>query len=153
MTVQRLKPLLFLFASSLCFPQQINLQMQTPVPQAPTVNTQVRGNAGNASYGYYVVVNYSGGAVTSQVSVVNFAPVPLSGSNYVNVGWVALAGAVTYDVLRLLPGQTFTGSCICSVATGLTTTNVNDTGGTLSSYTIGTGAVSDSGTLYVNNRD
>ena len=129
----------------------IALQMQTPIPAAPTVSTSVVGNTGNAQYSYYVVANYPGGTTTSPVAITRFAPVALSSTNYINIGWGALNGVSTYDVIKLPVGTAFTGSCTCAVATGLTTTSTSDQGGALSGYTLGSPAVTASGTLYVNN--
>lgn len=129
------------------------LQMQAPAPASPIASANVNGNSGNARYAYYVIANYPSGAVISQAAIVNNAPAVLSGGNYVNVGWQALNGAVTYDVIRLLPTDVFTGSCTCGLMTGLTTTSFNDTGGSSISYTIGAQAPSAQSTLYVNNID
>jgi hypothetical protein len=130
------------------------LQMQTPVPPAPAVSANVVGNNGNARYAYYVVAHYNGGTVVSQATTVQLAPAVLTTTDLISVGWNALAGATSYDVIRLTPPQVFTGTCsTCAVAVGVTNTNVTDTGASLGNYTLTTAAISANGALFVNNRD
>lgn len=131
-----------------------NLNMLSPVPPAPVASVNVVGNQGTATYTYWVVVNYAGGAVIGQAATVQRAPATLTGGNFVNIGWTTLQGAVTYDVVRLLPPNQFTGTCSsCAVATGLTTTSTVDNGGVLGSYSLGASAPVGNGTFYINNRD
>lgn len=144
---------LVIVALALSAQPPMNLQMQTPAPASPFVSAFAQGNPGNASFNYYVVATYPSGTAVSQPALVQFAQSTQTSGNPVNVGWAALAGATSYDVLKLVAPLTFTGSCTCSIATGLTTTSYRDTGGGLSLYTLAAGAVSGTGTLYVNTRD
>lgn len=131
-----------------------NVNLQSPVPPAPVASVNVVGNQGGAVYTYWVVVNYAGGAVVGQGRIVQRAPVVLTVSNFVNIGWTALPGAVTYDVVRTTLTDQFTGSCsACAVATGLTEISTVDNGGMLTDYSMGTAAPPGFGVLYVNNRD
>jgi hypothetical protein len=151
--MKKLIPIFFLAVVAYAQPP-IQLQLQTPPPQAPVASASVFGNPGNASYAYFVVANYPGGAVTSTAAVVTMAPQTLSGGNYINIGWSRLTGVTNYDVIRVVnPPGVFNGSCVaCAVAIGTTGISFIDNGGSLSSYTISTQAVSANGTLYINNQ-
>lgn len=140
----------FLFAGLLT--AQSSLPLRIPAPSAPQVSVSSVGAQGFTTYYYVVVVNYPSGAATSQVAVLQQASATLSSPNHNQVGWNALQGALTYDVLRL-PTPTFSGTCTCSVATGLTVTTFSDTGGSLSSYTAGSPALAANATVYLDNTD
>lgn len=117
-------------------PSQITLS--TNPPQSVTsVAANLVGNPGNGVYFYWVVANYTGGqAQASPPAGIYNAPSPLSAASYVQVSWQGIAGATSYDVLRTTTLALPNGTCTCAVATGLTTSTTNDTGGALSSYTL-----------------
>lgn len=149
----RLILLLFITGAWACNAQPSDVSLNAPVPASPLAFAGTIGNPGITTYAYYVIANYGGGTTVSQPAVVRNVPNTLSGSSYVSIGWNRLSGVVTYDVVRVTPPVQFTGSCTCAVATGLTSTNVSDTGSSLTSYTIGTPAIAVNATIYANNRD
>jgi hypothetical protein len=140
-------------ASTLAY-AQINVSLYTPAPPAPTISGSVAGNPGNAQYNYWVIANYPSGSAVSNAALVQFVPVNLTVSNYVQLNWNSVPGVSSYDVVRLTPPASFSGSCtLCRVASGLTVTSVNDTGSALTSYTASPSAVNANGSLYINTRD
>ena len=108
-----------------------------PPPSVSGISATRIGNAGNATYYYWVVARYPGGnsAVSPAVIVTN-APNTLSGGAYIRLNWNAQAGASGYDVLRTTGPTVPNGNCNCAVAIGTGFTTVNDTGTALSSYTV-----------------
>src|ERR1019366_7472121 len=126
-----MKRILFFLCIPLVAQQPTTLGLSSPAPAAPNVSAFVVGNAGNSQYSYTVIANYPGGAVVSQPDLIQFVPTTLTATNYVTVSWNGLSGATSYDVVRVTPPTVFNGSCsICKVASGLTTTTINDTGAT-----------------------
>lgn len=96
-------------------------------PTAPTV-TNV-GTAGTTTYNYYIVARDSAGNATnvSPVGSTTTGNATLSATNYNTVSWTAITGAATYDVLKT--------NTTTALATGITTTSVNDTGQATAAYT------------------
>jgi hypothetical protein len=149
--MKNVRHLLFILPLSLVAQPPTELTVQTPLPPSPVASVSVVGNPGNNAYAYYVIANYPAGASVSVPVIATRVPATLSASNYVNVGWQALAGVTTYDVVRVTPPNVFTGSCTCAVATGLTTTSAKDIGAALSSYTESASTGVAKGSLYVDN--
>lgn len=138
---------------------QIGVPVSTPPPPPPSMNGTPVGTGGFATYYYMVVANYPMGAVQSGIFALAGANPTLNTTNFNQLGWQlptasqsASTGALSFDVLRL-PSNVFTGSCTCSVATGLTTNTYADKGTSLSSYTITPAAFGANATLYLDNRD
>ena len=149
-----MRVLLLAFILSACSYGQVTVGLSTPAPSAPNVSASVVGNPGNAQYNYWVIANYPGGSVISNTALVQFAPVTLTGSNYIQINWNMLTGASAYDVVKLLAPAQFSGSCVsCLVASGLTVASTQDTGSVLSSYTASASAVQANGQIYINTRD
>lgn len=133
-------------------PQEYTLQAPPP-PKPIQVGAGYSGPAGSNTYYYWIVANYpignSGVAGPAQVSQVG----TLSGANTVRIGWTAVDGATTYDVLRTTtPFFPSSGSCVCSIATAVSGTTTTDTGGGVSSYTVTSVNVA-LGRMRLNNRD
>ena len=123
-------------------PIQTN-QIQMPiftVNLAPIVNANVMvvGNPGNGRYCYWLVTNYLVGSLSPVLAgCADQAPTSLSGSNYDAIFWDLPQGATSVDVLRNSSRVTPpAGACNCAVATGVTSTTVNDQSNSLSSYTV-----------------
>lgn len=95
-------------------------------PNAPTIT--VIGTAGTTSYSYFVVANDKNNNKTlvSAVGSTTTGNATLSSTNYNTISWPAVAGAVSYDVLK---GNTGT-----SIATNLMSTSLNDIGQATLSY-------------------
>ena len=107
-----------------------------PPPAVTQVGAAVSGTPGQTSDCYWVVVNYVGGAVLpGRGQCLTNVPNTLSGSNYVQITWTALTGAVSYDVLKTTTNVGPIPGASVALATGLTTTTTNDQGGGLSAYT------------------
>ena len=98
-----MKKLLMLIASAalMVAQQQTTLTAVAPLP-VQSLGAAVVGTAGTAGGCYWVVAHYVGGGVLSAAPIcLNNIPNTLSGSNYVQIGWGAVAGtSVTYDVLK-----------------------------------------------------
>ena len=142
--------LLTLPLSRASFAQQLST---TSAPVAsPSAVANAVGVTGASSWYYVVVGNYPAGSTQSAVVSVNNGNATLNSSNYNIVGWTALPGVLTYDVLRLpaAANGVFTGSCTCSVTTGLapTVTGFADQGGSVSAYTITAGASQGTAIIY-----
>jgi hypothetical protein len=123
-----------------------------PSPPGPQVAANQVGAPGTLPYYYTVIVHYPSGTVQSTIATIANGTTTLNGTNYNQLSWPALPGALTYDVLRL-PTNAFTGSCTCSIATGLTALNFSDQGGSLSSYTVGAPALAANAAIFVDNTD
>lgn len=116
------------------------VQVLTPalVPVS-TVNAQVIGNGGSATYYYWIVARYAAGNATpSNYALVISAPSTLSASNRVRVTWAGVAGATGYDVLRTTTAQLPNGSALIGRSLNQATTSYDDTGGAMLAYTVST---------------
>ena len=115
-----------------------SLTLTAPPPPAETGISLTRvGNAGNATYYYWVVVKYAGGnSVVSPSAIITTAPNVLGVSNYVRVNWDSMPNATGYDVLRTTGASVPNGNCNCAVTTNTSATTVDDTGGALGAYTV-----------------
>src|SRR5882724_3031738 len=72
-----------------------------PPPGISMIGAAIVGTPGTTRACYWVVVNYVGGGVmSSRATCLTTVPNVLSGSNYVQLTWPAMVGAVTYDVLK-----------------------------------------------------
>jgi len=146
--------LVIILASAALAQSPVTVSLSTPAPPAATVSAVVAGNPGNAQYNYYVITNYPSGSVVSNAALVQFAPVTLTVTNYIQVGWNSLPGVTNYDVVRLTAPATFSGSCtLCKVASGLAANSVQDTGSALTSYTSPSPSATANGQIYINTRD
>lgn len=128
--------------------------LTAPPPPAPATNVSQAGTSQSSSYFYVVIANYPAGSAASQVVSLRNGNAVLSSTNYNVIGWQALPGVLTYDVLQV-PNGIYTSSCTCSVATALapSVTSFKDQGGMISSYTQSAGAQAAVGQIYLNNRD
>lgn len=150
------KILLAAIAAGLALGQtQVVLNAVAP-PPVQGLGSGVSGTAGTAYGCYWVVVNYVGGGVMSAAPTCpNNIPGTLSGSNYVQLTWQAATGTnVTYDVLKTTTNTPPTLGATVGLTTGLTNPTYNDTGGSLSPYTIAAFPYSTgTGLVVLNNRD
>jgi hypothetical protein len=162
MRVPHVKLFIGILSLSLLSAQQTppSVPMFAPPPPAVSATANVIGAQSSVAYTYYVIVNYPAGSVISQPVVVRNAPGTLTTLNYVLIGWGGLAGATSYDVIRLTGIATaFNGVCTsCTVVTGLIGTTgsitVNDNGSApLANYTATNPAVAASASFYLNTRD
>jgi hypothetical protein len=115
---------------------------------ATTASGGTVGVPGYTTYYYMVIANYPAGSTQSNIVTINNGAAVLTGSNYNAISWAPQPNALNYDVL-LLPTNSFSGSCTCSVATGLTATSYNDQSGSVSAYTVGAGAGGSTAQIYV----
>lgn len=135
--------------------QTANFTANPPASINPaTIQASVVGTKGTKTYYYWVVVNYiAGKSIASGPAMVTKAPDTLSVSNYVQVSFNGINGAVSYDVLRtdtnIFPNVTPSN---ISVITATTNTTVNDVSNITSSYSL-TGIPSATGYISLNNRD
>ena len=136
-------------------------QAQTVTPitgNAPTVVYSFGGSqlqTGNTNRFYYVVVaNFVGGSLPSNVVEVRNGPMAFNANSFVALQWQPVSGATTYDVLKL-PSFSIPASGSIALATGLASTvrNYNDTGGSLSSYTMGAAPPNSTPYIVYNSRD
>lgn len=122
-------------ASSPGFAQN-SLTIQAPAPNPVAfASATITGNQGNGTYYYWVVANYpTGAAFPTGPTVAQFAPSPLTGSNFVTISWAPI-GATTYDVIESNT-PTFPVPCsACKVGT-TSGSSVLDNGGSHTSYTV-----------------
>lgn len=96
-------------------------------PTAPTVTPT--GTAGTTSYTYFVVATDRNGGKTlaSGGTTITTGNATLSSTDYNTISWTAIAGAVSYDVLKT--------NSSTSLATGVTALSIDDTGQATASYT------------------
>lgn len=141
--------------------QQIAQQgydFSVPPPQGPVgITAGVSGNPSTRELFYWVIANFPRGSTlpTGPVRIGN-APQTLSSTNKVVIGWGAVDGATSYDVIRNSSSSSplVSGSCsACKVASGLTVTTAEDTGVALTSYTLGTAIPTASGRLFLDNKN
>lgn len=130
--------------------QQLNF-VAPPNQGVVSASARTSGARGGIIYYYWVVAQFSGGGVLpASPAIVTDAPTALSASNKVTVSWTPATGASTYDVLRtsspVLPATT----CTCAVATGVSGSSQDDTGGSLNSYTFSLKPVA-TGTIRLDN--
>lgn len=119
-----------------------------PVEQA---TLGVVGTPGRTVYHYWVVAVYPIGKSYPKEPITIFnAPNTLSMANYVQVSWVGVQRATSYDVLRTNTATLTSGNI--AVATGITTTTLADQGGALAPYTVRAASYA-TGYIRLNNRD
>lgn len=146
-----MKTLIFLIVAALgAFAQQPTYNI--PAPASPAVTVTSVGVQGFNQYNYMVVAHYPGGTTQSNIYTIGTGNATLTSSNYNQVGWAALPGALNYDVIKLAT-PAFTGSCTCSLTLATTSTSYSDIGGSLSSYTIGAPASSATVTHILDTTD
>lgn len=131
---------------------QSGVPVNVPPPPSPNVSVSAVGFSGFATDYYMVIANYPSGQTQSAIVTVPNANPVLSSSNFNQLGWQGLPGALTFDVLKL-PSASFTGTCTCSLVVGqaATTLTYKDIGGSLSSYTASTAAAGATATVYIDN--
>jgi hypothetical protein len=142
--------------------QRMNAQQPSAgVTLGATVGTQasvtagIVGTQGNTTAYYALVTNFTGGSVASNIITVSNTPNTLSGSNYVSFNWLPVAGAISYDLLKL-PSASIpsgTASIVLRAALASTVTNTTDQGGSLSSYTLAAPPANVFATINLNSRD
>jgi hypothetical protein len=114
------------------------------VQLTPTVAPQ--GTAGTTSYTYYVVATDRNGnrTLASSPGTTTTGNATLSGTNYNKISWTAVAGAVSYDILK--------GNFVTAIATGVTALTINDTGQAATGYSLpiynNTGDIWGGGAIY-----
>lgn len=124
-----------------------------PPPSVYTVTGQTIGNRGLATYYYWVVANYPiGKAFPGGPAIITFAPDVLSVTNYVQVQWNPVDGAISYDVLRTSVAGMPNGIGNYAVATTVLGTSVNDQSNTLTSYIVSS-TNKTSSFMRLNNKD
>lgn len=134
-------------------PQQLSnvgsIQWVSAVPSGPTsISANVVGSTGPAQLYYWVIANFSGGnAIPSKSAMVNNGPNVLNSTNYVTITWNSVTGATSYDVLKSTNAN-FPGSGQNALIVNTTALTVNDTGQSLTNYTVNT-LTSKSCTWYV----
>jgi hypothetical protein len=118
-------------------------RLQVPLIDAPqkvpNASVSVSGNPGPATYFYWIVTNGLAGASSpaGPFQIIN-APNTLTGSNFNQISWGNVLGAVSFDVLRTsTPGPPF-GACNCAVATAVAGSSTNDQANALNAYTVNT---------------
>src|ERR1700690_2901005 len=108
------KILIALLCSGVMWGQNNRVTLQASAPSGvPTINLQLVGNQGPATWYYWVVSNFPIGQVGSGSAQIINAPNVFSGSNYVNVSW-SQNGAVNYDVLKTAT-PVLPNSCTCAI--------------------------------------
>jgi hypothetical protein len=127
------KIIIGLLFSLVAFGQQSSITL-TAAPPSPIsgVNARIVGNQGSGSFYYWVIGNYPIGKSQAVGTFIINTPNVLSVSNYVQVSW-NLGAAISADILRTTTPY-IPASCTCSLATGSTTSSINDTGGALGAY-------------------
>lgn len=145
---------LILAAFFTCLIAEGQVSVSAPPPPPPNISVGAFGVTGTVTNYYMVVANYPAGSTQSQIARLGNANPVLTSSNYNSISWAPLPGVVGYDVIKL-SNPIFTGTCTCSLTTGLSagTTQYLDQGGSLSSYTIGAGAGGANAQIYLNTRD
>jgi hypothetical protein len=110
------------------------------VPQkVPNASVFVSGNPGPATYFYWIVTNTIVGASSPAGPFqLSNAPNTLSGSNFNQISWANVLGAVSFDVLRTSTPAPPVGACNCAVATAVAGSSVNDQANSLNAYTVNT---------------
>ena len=138
---------------SLLSAQQQTVTLSTPTPSGVTqANANVVGNQGITTYNYWIIAKYPrGNASHSQRVEITNAPNTLTGSNYVRVNWQPVTGAIGYDVIKSV-SSTFPASGNILLVGNTTSLTVNDTGQTLTSYTV-TVIPPASETWYIDNQN
>ena len=111
---------------------------------APTPTGGAHGTTGSTHYTYWVVAVDANGfksLVSTKVAITD-GNATLSTANYNEIGWTAIEGAVSYDVLKGTTGH--------SIATGLTTTSFTDDGSSSTkSYTAPTSTTDNCQATFV----
>jgi hypothetical protein len=134
-------------ATTLAFPL-----INPPVPP-PTLNIAISGAPGPSSSTvfYWLVANFAIGNSSPSGPFQAFnVPTTLSGGNFEILNWPAVAGALTYDVLKTSTAAPPTGACACAVVVGTSAITVNDQSNSTSAYTVNTFA-SQSATVVIDN--
>lgn len=129
----------------------------TTPPGVQQLGAAVSGTAGQAKACYMIVTNFVGGAVQAANPIcLQNIPNTLSSGNFVLLTWRAVAGAVTYDILKASTAGGFVPGAATALATAqaASTTTYSDIGGSLSAYTQAAFPYSNAlGGLILNNRD
>lgn len=127
-----------LFAVSLTYAQQ-QIALQSITGTSPNLSFSFGGSQshlGSSTPLYYAVMaNFVGGSIQSNIITVRNGPITLSATNYVTLTWQAVAGATSYDVLKLTSPNIPSGASSIGLHVGITATQSNDTGTGTASYT------------------
>lgn len=135
-------------------PQQgLTLQAQTGI--GAVLNASIAGTGGSTTAFYVLITNFVGGSIPSNVITINTVPATLNSTNFVSFVWLPVAGATSYDLLKLTSSALPTGSTSVGLHTALasTVTSSTDQGSGLASYTIANPPVNGQVNLYLNSRD
>lgn len=144
-----------LSAALLAQPNQLDLRQDPPVAvQSERVSSAYTGTSGATTYYYWVVTRYPIGFIVPTSPVVVGGASALGGGNSVALGWPAMTGASSYDVLRTTTNAA-PSSCTCAVVLATTGTTLTDNGAALSAWP--PGGLNSAGVaqaeFQINNRD
>lgn len=148
----------FILAGALALlaqPNQLDLRQDPPTAvQSERVSSAYTGTSGATTYYYWVVTRYPIGFIVPTAPVIVGGAAALGGGNSVALGWPAMTGASSYDVLRTTTNAA-PSSCTCAVVLATTGTTLTDNGGALSAWP--PGGLNSAGVaqaeLQINNRD
>lgn len=119
------------------FAKRVQVALLNPPVKVSNASVGVSGNPGPATYFYWIVTNTAVGASSpAGPFTATSAPNTLSGSNFDQISWTSVAGAVSYDVLRTATPAPPFGVCNCAVATAVAGNSVNDQSNSLLGYTV-----------------
>lgn len=111
------------------------MTLTAPGPDAvATATAQTVGQRGLGVHYYWVVSHFPIGAVVSEPFPVWDAPQPLSAANYVFIIWQGTPGVTNYDLLRTETPELPIQPGNYALATGLTNTQFQDEGQTLTYF-------------------
>lgn len=117
--------------------KRIQFTLLNPPQPVSFASVSVSGNPGPATYYYWIVTQTSVGASSpAGPFAISSGPNSLTVSNFNQVSWSPVAGAISYDVLRTSNAGPPFGSCNCAVATGVAGTTANDQTNSLNAYTV-----------------
>lgn len=145
-----MKRLLLLFVSQVVLVFAQSQPIQVPPPTSPAVTVTNRGTAGFNTVYYLVVAHFPAGTTQSSIVTLPTSNATLDSTNYNQVGWQTITGALNYDVLKFSTNA-FTGTCTCSLTLATSSTTYSDQGGALSSYTISAAAPAAISQWYLDN--
>lgn len=117
--------------------KRVQFTLLNPPEPVSFASASVSGNPGPATYYYWIVTQTALGASSpAGPFTVWYGPNSLSVSNFNQIAWSPVGGAISYDVLRTSNAGPPFGACNCAVATGVTGTSTNDQSNTLNAYTV-----------------
>lgn len=118
-------------------PSQVTLPLLNPPVAVTSGSVQLVGNPGPNTLYLWIVAKYViGNANPAGPFVLQNAPITLSSSNYAQLTWQPVAGALSYDILMTSTATQPSGSCGCAVATSQPPSSYNVQSSSLSGYTV-----------------